>query len=409
MITFRSLSPISALRALPPPALLRALPPNRRRALAAAVALIVLAAAGIWATQALERARATRITAYFTRATGVYEGSDLRILGVRAGTVDAVEPVGEQVRVTLLVDEGIAVPRGAQAVVVAPSVVADRYIQLTPAYTRGPRLRDGAVLPAERNALPLEVDQLYASLTELATALGPRGANQDGALTRLLDTGARNLRGNGRAIGDSIDRFAQAARTLDRSSGDLFATLEHLQTFTTMLKKNDPTVVRAERQLAAVTGFLAEDKENLAAALRELGGALRQVKGFIEENRTGLKESVADLVPLTRALVDQRDSLAEALDTVPLAAGNALAAYDPRARALHGRANLLEIADYPARSRGGGRADRPPPAAGLPLPPVGAVQDSAVQGSAIQDRAVRESATGRAPDRTPSSRKGAGR
>ncbi|GLF98385.1 MCE family protein [Streptomyces yaizuensis] len=359
-----------------PAALIRRLtdrlrPTTRGRVLAVAVALAVLAAAGIWTADAVQDARATRITAYFPRATGVYEGSDLRILGVRVGSVDAVEPAGAQVRLTLLVDEGVPVPRGAHAVVVAPSVVADRYVQLTPAWTGGPRLRDGAVLPADRNALPLEIDQLYASLTEMATALGPRGANADGALTRLLDVGAKNLRGNGKAIGDSIDQFAKAARTLDRSSGDLFTTLEHLQTFTTMLKENDSTVVRAERQLATVTGFLADDKENLSAALRELGTALRLVRGFIEENRAPLRASVADLVPLTQALVDQRTSLAEALDTAPLAAGNALAAYDPRTRILHGRPNLLEIAPVPRPP-----APRRTQPGTLPLPAVGAVHDS---------------------------------
>ncbi|NED81419.1 ABC transporter substrate-binding protein, partial [Streptomyces sp. SID11233] len=82
------------------------------------------------------------------------------------------------------------VPANARAVAVAPSVVADRYIQLTPAYTKGPRLRDGAELPLSRNRTPVEIDQLYDSLTELSKALGPEGANADGALSDLLDTGA---------------------------------------------------------------------------------------------------------------------------------------------------------------------------------------------------------------------------
>ena len=61
----------------------------------------------------------------------------------------------------LTLDHGVKVPAGAGAVVVAPSVVADRYIQLTPAYTGGPRLGDHAVIPATRTATPVEIDQLY--------------------------------------------------------------------------------------------------------------------------------------------------------------------------------------------------------------------------------------------------------
>lgn len=356
---------------------------NLRRVAGIGAGLALVAVAGTSGAMALKESQSTRITAYFDRATGVYEGSDLRVLGVKVGTVDSVRPEGEQVKVTLLLDEGVKVPDDAHAVVVAPSVVADRYIQLAPAWTGGETVKDGAVLPAEKNAMPLEVDQLYASITELSTALGPRGANADGALAGLLDTGAANLEGNGKAIGDSIEQFGKAARTLDGSSGDLFETLAHLQSFTAMLKKNDGDVARAEKQLASVTGFLADDKENLGAALKELGKALKQVKGFIQENRGSLKKNVDALVPLTRTLVDQRASLAEAMDTAPLAAGNALAAYDPVNRTLNGRADINELSYGPeitvppdTGSMAGlvpvdGSRQKALPV--LPLPPVGTV------------------------------------
>ncbi|MEE1742218.1 MCE family protein [Streptomyces sp. BE147] len=305
--------------------------------------LAVVAVAATTGVMALDEEGKTTVTAYFDQATGVYAGSDLRILGVRVGTVESVKPRGEEVKVVLRLDRGIAVPKDAHAVVVAPSLVADRYIQLAPAYDGGPRLADNAVLPAAGNATPVEVDQLYESITELSTALGPDGANADGALAGLLDTGAKNLDGNGKAIGDSIEQFGKATKTLDRSSGDLFDTLSYLQTFTTMLKDNDSNVRTAEQQLNSVTGFLADDKKNLSAALKELGTALGQVKSFIEKHRGSLKENVDALVPLTRTLVDQRASLAEAMDTLPLAAGNVLNAYDPANRTLNGRTNLNEL------------------------------------------------------------------
>ncbi len=53
---------------------------------------------------------------------------------------------------------------------VAASVVSDRYVQLTPAYTSGPQLADDAVIPVSRTAVPVEVDQIYASLDQLSPA-----------------------------------------------------------------------------------------------------------------------------------------------------------------------------------------------------------------------------------------------
>jgi virulence factor Mce-like protein len=227
--------------------------------------------------------------------------------------------------------------------VVAPSVVADRYIQLTPAYTSGPRLRNHAVIPATRTATPVEIDQLYDSITQLSTALGPNGANATGALSNLLDTGSQNLKGNGKAIGDSIDQLGQATKTLNGHSDDLFSTLAYLQSFTAMLKTNDGKVKAATDQLSTVTGFLAADKQDLGGALRQLSTALGQVKTFIQDNRSRLKTSVARLAPITQTLVDQRASLAQLLDDAPLAADNLLNTYNPQTRTLDGRADINEL------------------------------------------------------------------
>ncbi|NML53826.1 MCE family protein [Streptomyces sp. R302] len=313
-----------------------------RKPLVAGLALAVLAACGLVTVRALDD-DGIRVTAYFDRAIGIYAGSDLRVLGVRVGEVESVEPQGTRVRVALRLDEGVRVPADARALVVAPSIVADRYVQLSPAYSEGPALDDGAELPASRNRVPVEIDQLYASITDLSEALGPDGANSAGALTELLDTGAKNLKGNGAAIGTSIDRFGKAAKTLDGSSDDLFASLGRLQTFTTMLKEKDTEVRTAQERLDEVVGYFAENKDDLAGALAELGKALAQVKTFIKDNRGELKKNVDRLVPLTRTLVDQRASLAEALDVAPLAAGNLVNAYDPSTRTIDGRADLNEI------------------------------------------------------------------
>lgn len=313
-----------------------------RKPLVAGLALTVLAAAGLVAVRVLDD-DGIRVTAYFDRAVGIYAGSDLRVLGVRVGEVESVEPQGTRVRVALRLDEGVRVPADARALVVAPSIVADRYVQLSPAYSTGPTLADGAQLPASRNRTPVEIDQLYDSITELSKALGPDGANSAGALSGLLDTGAKNLKGNGAAIGTSIEQFGKAAKTLDGSSDDLFTTLGQLQTFTTMLKKKDGDVRTAQERLDEVVGYFAENKEDLAGALKELGKALAQVKTFIKDNRGELKKNIDRLVPLTQTLVDQRASLAEALDVAPLAAGNLVNAYNKDTRTLDGRANLNEI------------------------------------------------------------------
>ncbi|MEO3788305.1 MCE family protein [Actinocorallia sp. B10E7] len=285
----------------------------------------------------------TRITAYFPLAIGVYAGSEVRVLGVKTGTIDSVRPEGTRVKVALTVDHGVRIPADARAVVIAPSLVSDRYIQLVPAYTGGPVMPSGAVVPQERTAAPVELDQLYDSMKRLATALGPDGANRDGAVSRALEAGAENLEGNGTDVRRLIDDFAQASKTLSTSKDDLFGAIGDLNEFTSMLAANDGQVRKAERQLAAVSGFLAEDRDELAAALTHLTRAMVEVRSFIKDNRALVRQDVERLEKITKVLVRQRAALAEALDTLPLTVQNVLNAYDPATRSLRGRGNVLEL------------------------------------------------------------------
>ncbi|HEY7597879.1 MAG TPA: MCE family protein [Actinophytocola sp.] len=317
-----------------------------RRVGVVAAVLVVVTAGALWWIFGGDGDK--RITAYFARAVGVYAGSDVQVLGVRVGTVESVTPRGSRVEVVFTLDRDVKVAADTNAVVVAPSVVSDRYVQLTGLARGGPRLPDGAVIPESRTATPVELDELYASLDTLVTALGPDGANSKGALSELLDTGADNLRGNGKALNDTVRNFAKAARTLSGSAGDLFATVDELQSFTSMLAGNDQQVRRVNDQLDQVWRTLAADRDELSTALRTLAGALADIQGFIKDNRAAIKSNVDKLARTTQLLVDHRASAAEALDVAPLAVTNVVDGFDPGSGTLQGRTDILEyIKDLP--------------------------------------------------------------
>ncbi|GAB3437108.1 MCE family protein [Actinophytocola sediminis] len=303
---------------------------------------------------------AMRVTAYFGRAVGVYPGSDVQVLGVRVGAVESVTPRGERVEVVFTVDPEVRVARDTAAVVVAPSVVSDRYVQLTDLAGGGQLLGDGAVIPQSRTATPVELDELYASLDTLVSALGPDGANSEGALSELLDTGAENLRGNGAAFNESVRNFAEAARTLSGSADDLFATVDELQRFTTMLAGNDRQILSVNTQLDQVWRTLAADRGELSTALDTLGTALADIQVFIRDNRAAIKSNVDKLAKTTQQLVNNREAVAETLDVIPLAVTNVYQAFDQESGSLQGRSVLLDYLypgapPMPMPVTGGGR------------------------------------------------------
>ncbi|HEY0450253.1 MCE family protein [Actinophytocola sp.] len=288
----------------------------------------------------------TRITAYFAKAVGVYPDSEVKILGIGVGRITAVEPQGTRVRVDLTVDDGIEIPADASAVVVAPSLVSDRYVQLTPAYERGPLMPSGTVIPLDRTATPVELDDLTASVNDLATALGPNGANANGALSDVLDTAAANLSGNGELFGDTIRSLSDATAALANSRGDLFTTVDNLARFTKALADSDAQVRTFNDRLADVSAYLADDRDALGLALSSLGTALTDVHGFIGQNKDKISSNVDKLTGVTQALADQRASVAEILDVAPLAMTNFLSTYDAASASFAIRGNLNELT-YP--------------------------------------------------------------
>jgi virulence factor Mce-like protein len=311
-----------------------------------AIVLALVVAGALWWT--LKDAGRTHLTAYFANAVGLYAGNNVRMLGVDIGTVTKVEPMGKQVKVDFDYDRKVAVPADAQALIVAPTLVSDRYIQLAPAYKGGPKISDGAVIPLTRTQVPLEIDDLYASLSQVSQSLGPNGANQNGALSNLLNTAADNLSGNGQALNDTITKLSQAAGTLSGNKDDLFATITNLGQFSTALANSDSQVRQFEQQLADVSGFLAGESGNLAATVQQLGATLTTVQDFIAKNHDRVKSNVDKLASVTKVLVDQRAALAQILDVAPVGLGNVVNAYDGASGTLDARANLNELTQPPA-------------------------------------------------------------
>jgi phospholipid/cholesterol/gamma-HCH transport system substrate-binding protein len=307
------------------------------RALAVATAVILLAAT-FFVVRGDDEVRT--VTAHFPRAVSVYEGSEVRILGVKVGRVTAVVPEGNSVRVEMEYDAGEKIPADAKAAVITPTLVADRFVQLTPAYTGGPVMEDNGDIPLPDSGVPVELDRIYSSLRDLSEALGPNGVNRDGTLDHLLRAGSRNLEGEGRLGNQMIRDLSAAAATFGRGSGDLFGTVTELAKFTQVLGDNDRLVRAFIRDLAGVSSALADERVELERALDAVSRSVGVVEGFVRNNRTAL---VADLEKLTRVMKtinSERDSLDTALRVGPLALGNLAVAFNNQTGSIGSRIGL---------------------------------------------------------------------
>jgi phospholipid/cholesterol/gamma-HCH transport system substrate-binding protein len=281
------------------------------------------------------------LTAHFPRAVSIYEGSDVRILGVNVGRVTAVIPEGNSVRVDLEYDAQYRVPADAKAVIVTPTLVADRFVQLTPAYQSGDDLMaDGADIPLPDTGVPVELDRIYASLRDLSEALGPNGVNKDGTLDHVLAAGAHALDGKGRLGNQMLTRLAAAAQTFGDGAGPLFDTVSQLARFTTTLAANDRFVRAFIKDLAGVSGQLADERTEIRAALGSVADAVGTVKTFVHDNRQALVTDVERLTRVMKTISSEKTSLDTALRVAPTAIGNLALAFNNRTGSIGSRIGI---------------------------------------------------------------------
>ncbi|SDC69119.1 MCE family protein [Rhodococcus tukisamuensis] len=300
------------------------------------VAAVVIAALVAGALVLFPGLGKNTITAYFPTTTGIYAGDDVRVLGVTVGKIESIDPSGDSAKVVMNVDRSVEIPADAKAIIVAPSLVAARFIQLTPVFEGGEEMTDGAEIPVERTAIPVEWDEIKTELTKLSTALGPQGSADQGSLGTFIDTAADNLDGNGDSLRATLRELSDTMKTLSDGRSDLFSTIRNLQTFVTALSSSNEQIVQFGGRLASVSSLLAENSDELGTALTDLDVAMGDVQRFVSENSEAISEQVGRLADATQVLAQKRPEIERVLHIAPNALANFNNIYNPAQGSLQG-------------------------------------------------------------------------
>lgn len=305
------------------------------------VAMTVLLLVGTYFFFLRDTTETKTVTAHFPRAVSIFEGSDVRILGVNVGRVTEVTPEGNSVRVEMEYDAQYQVPADAKAVIVTPTLVSDRFVQLTPAYDSGDEvMADGADIALPDTGVPVELDRIYSSLRDLSEALGPNGVNKDGTLDHVLAAGRNALEGQGASGNEMLLQLSRAAETFGQGAGPLFETVSQLAEFSATLAENDRFVRAFIRDLADVTAQLSDERQEIRAALAAVADAVGTVKTFVGDNREALVTDVEKLTRVMKTINSERDSIDEALRVAPTAIGNLALAFNNKTGTVGSRIGI---------------------------------------------------------------------
>jgi phospholipid/cholesterol/gamma-HCH transport system substrate-binding protein len=234
--------------------------------------------------------------AEFSDVTGVVSGDDIRIAGVRIGSVEEVEILDRtRALVTFTVDEGTPVNGGTEAQIKYRNLVGQRYISLSQGVGDTEQLDEGATIPIDRTQPALDLTVLFNGFKPLFQALSP----------------------------DDINQLSfEIVQVFQGEAGTMESLLGSTASVTSTLADRDEVISQLIDNLSRILDDVADRDEQLAdliASFRTLVGGLKQDRQAI----LGSLEKVSLLSVETADLVDGiREPLVEDIKQLRTVAGN---------------------------------------------------------------------------------------
>ncbi|MDT7539984.1 MAG: phospholipid/cholesterol/gamma-HCH transport system substrate-binding protein [Actinomycetota bacterium] len=185
---------------------------------------------------------------------GIFTTASVTYRGVEIGRVGAISLRDDGIRVALDLNSRPQIPTDVRAVIGNGSALGEQYVDLQPATTKGPYLRQGSVIPADHTSLPVSTETLLVDLdklvksvpnADLRTLVNELGTGFDEtgpALRRLLDaTDSLSSEANLDAP-DTVGLLESGRTVLDTQndlSNDIVAFSQHLASFSQVMRSSD--------------------------------------------------------------------------------------------------------------------------------------------------------------------------
>ncbi len=285
--------------------------------------VLCLAAAGLaaWLTSS---PGTYPISAVFQSAQGLFPGNAVRLLGVQVGTVTNVAYENGAVHISMQLNGDQPIPAGAKASLVAPLLLGQPDVELSPGYTGGPTLRAGATIPESRTSVPVSTDQLLKQLQRVLGAVRPT------SLHSLVGNLAGDLQGQGSQLHQLISSASSTLALLAQNGRQLGQLNGHLASLTGTLRANENQLVNLVNEYETVSAVIAGHEQALGGAINDLSKASAQLAGVLSPNLKPLEQDVAVVTTAGRTLDRNLANLDQVMASSRSLFGAARRAYDPR-------------------------------------------------------------------------------
>lgn len=251
--------------------------------------------------------------AEFTDATGVTKGDDIRVAGVRVGTVSKVEIIDRtRALVTFSVDEDTAVNGGTNASIRYRNLVGQRYISLTQEVGDTQRLPAGTTIPVSRTRPALDLTVLFNGFKPLFQALSPEDVN------KLSYELIQVFQGEGGTLEGLLAHTASVTSTLadrDEVIGDL---IDNLSLVLDHVADRDQQLTRLIQSFRTLVGGLKKDRFAILNSLEDVSALSVETASLIDGIREPFVKDIKELRTVAGNIDKNKAELDRALQVLPI-------------------------------------------------------------------------------------------
>ncbi|TDD42802.1 MCE family protein [Saccharopolyspora elongata] len=247
----------------------------------------------------------TTYTAQFTEAAGLRPDSEVRIAGVKVGTVSDVEIEGDHVLVSFRVGDAWLGDHTTAAIRIK-TLLGQKYLALDP--QGGEEMSPSEPIPLQRTVSPYDVIEAFSDLSTTVDKI------DTGQLAESFRTLSNTFKGTPDEVSGALDGLSQLSRTI--SSRD--EQLEHLLSNTSQVSKTIADRNADFEKLLADGNLLLQEirarRDSISGLLDGTRTLSQQLSGLVDDNNAQIGPALQQLDRVTKMLQRNQDNLNRSLE-----------------------------------------------------------------------------------------------
>ena len=268
--------------------------------------ILLLISVGLQPQKLTELATSIRHRALFTEAGGLSPGNEVKVSGVKVGTVTGVALQQGKALVTFTVNGAVRLGSDTTAHIRTATALGQRVLTLE-SDGLGPALRSGDVIPVSRTGSPY-------SLTDAVSGFTANTRDTDtAALNQSLDTLSTTIDRLAPQLSPTFDGVSRISKTLNERNQSLGALLKSAAEVTTVLGQRSQQVNTLILNADELLGVLETRRYAIVNLLANTSALSQQLSALVADNEKELAPALGKLNAVTEMLQRNNDNIGKAL------------------------------------------------------------------------------------------------